>query len=451
MKQQSKKKIGYYGDDFTGSTDAMEALTLSGVRTILFLKIPSLKMLNETFSNFEAFGIAGISRSLGHKQMEEELNTVFQVLKKSGARICHYKTCSTFDSSPEVGSIGKAIDIALETFTENQVIPVIAGVPALKRYTVFGNHFANLKGDTYRLDRHPVMSKHPVTPMHEADLRLHLSKQTRLPIELLDIVELSADNDYIQTLFNNKINHDKGIVLFDALDNQRLQKFGHLIWNNSSENPQFTAGSSGVEYALTSSWVNTGEINQSERTFPQPESAKPMLAVSGSASLVTKLQIEYAENHGFYGLKISGEDMKDNQNIIHKAKEKLSQRKNVLIYSALGPEDPDIDKINDMMKSLKKHQTETGKFIGETLGKISKEIINSTDVNRFVIAGGDTSGYVLKELDIFAMEMIAPFAPGAPLCKAYSENERFNGLELNLKGGQIGETTYFVQSQKGSF
>jgi uncharacterized protein YgbK (DUF1537 family) len=33
--------LAFYGDDFTGSTDAMEALAISGYRTVLFLEPPT--------------------------------------------------------------------------------------------------------------------------------------------------------------------------------------------------------------------------------------------------------------------------------------------------------------------------------------------------------------------------------------------------------------------------
>jgi uncharacterized protein YgbK (DUF1537 family) len=48
-----------------------------------------------------------------------------------------------------------------------------------------------------------------------------------------------------------------------------------------------------------------------------------------------------------------------------------------------------------------------------------------------------------------ALEMIAPLAPGAPLCKAISDDDLVNGLELNFKGGQVGTTDYFIQVLKG--
>ncbi len=32
--------VSYYGDDFTGSTDVMEALASNGIATVLFLDVP---------------------------------------------------------------------------------------------------------------------------------------------------------------------------------------------------------------------------------------------------------------------------------------------------------------------------------------------------------------------------------------------------------------------------
>jgi uncharacterized protein YgbK (DUF1537 family) len=60
-----------------------------------------------------------------------------------------------------------------------------------------------------------------------------------------------------------------------------------------------------------------------------------------------------------------------------------------------------------------------------------------------LIAGGDTSSYAARALEIEALEMIAPVVKGAPLCRVYSSNEAINGLEVNVKGGQVGAADYF--------
>src|SRR3546814_14822481 len=80
------------------------------------------------------------------------------------AAVLHYKTCSTFDSSPETGSIGRAMEIGARQF--GGVVPIVVGAPHLGRYVVFGNLFAVAGGDeVFRIDRPPTMARPPVTPM----------------------------------------------------------------------------------------------------------------------------------------------------------------------------------------------------------------------------------------------------------------------------------------------
>lgn len=455
--QRKPKLLGYYGDDFTGSTDAMEALTVRGIRTILFLEMPSLEMLQKFSSEIHAFGIAGVSRSLSPKEMDFELQTAFNILKESNVSICHYKTCSTFDSSPEIGSIGRAIDIASEIFQENQTFtPLVVGVPQLKRYTVFGNHFATYQEKTYRLDKHPIMSKHPVTPMREANLIEHLAKQTNKSISLIDILTMSKDMREINEVVEKK-RKKSDIILFDVLDNDHIKKIGKVIWDESKKNRQlFTVGSSGIEYALSEIWKGIQNLQIQAPTFSKVGAAEPMLAVSGSCSVTTKNQIEYALNNGFSGIRVNEKNLMNTEgiefeiiNLLEQANSLLAKGKSVLIYSALGPDDPSIQKMKRNISSIGYKKTDTGKVLGRLLGRVTRKILNNHQLTRLLIAGGDTSGYVLKELNIYALQMIMPITPGAPLCKAYSKDIRLNNLELCLKGGQIGKSDFFLRVKNG--
>src|SRR5580704_10150831 len=94
----------YYGDDFTGSTDALEALAANGVPSVLFVDPPDDGDLAR-FPDCRAVGVAGESRSRSPEWMAEHLPAIFRTLLDYGAPICQYKVCSTFDSSPECGSI----------------------------------------------------------------------------------------------------------------------------------------------------------------------------------------------------------------------------------------------------------------------------------------------------------------------------------------------------------
>ncbi len=99
-----------YGDDFTGSTDVMEALATHGIDTVLFTRLPAPGEF-APFESYPAIGLAGTSRSETPAWMSERLPSIFAWLKSLDARICHYKVCSTFDSSPAIGSIGRAAEI----------------------------------------------------------------------------------------------------------------------------------------------------------------------------------------------------------------------------------------------------------------------------------------------------------------------------------------------------
>src|SRR6185503_13077935 len=114
-KRLSKLLLAFYGDDFTGSTDALEQLTLAGVRTALFIEAPSRARLKQ-FPGLQAIGVAGTARSLAPAAMRQELMPALKKLKSLGVRHVHYKVCSTFDSSPEIGSIGCVLDVADKIF-----------------------------------------------------------------------------------------------------------------------------------------------------------------------------------------------------------------------------------------------------------------------------------------------------------------------------------------------
>src|SRR5205814_1064426 len=105
-----------------------------------FTQPPTREQLAK-YESLRAFGVAGMTRSMPPDEMEKTLRPALAALRETGAPIVHYKVCSTFDSSPSVGSIGRVIDVAAEIF-RSPIIPIVVGAPSLGRYCVFGNLFA---------------------------------------------------------------------------------------------------------------------------------------------------------------------------------------------------------------------------------------------------------------------------------------------------------------------
>lgn len=441
----SGRLVTFYGDDFSGSTDVMEVLAANGLETVLFLDVPEERQL-ERFPNCRAIGIAGCSRSQSPAWMTANLPRIFRALQQLQAPLCHYKTCSTFDSSPQVGSIGRALEIGQEIFGSSHV-PLVVGAPALRRYCLFGNLFATVDGETYRLDRHPTMSRHPVTPMAESDLRLHLAAQTSKRIGLLDILALRSKlpGEALQRLLDQGCD----VVLFDVMDDTSLQQVGSLLWNSRWKPQSFLAGSSGIEYALTSWWRFSGLLPPPV-DFRSAGEADRILVVSGSGSPVTEGQIRRAMARGFASIPIDVARLKEHESaaseaarVRHLALSELESGHSVVLHTALGPGDVRLQTLaHDGVHEL---QEKIGLFLGQLL----KEILAHCTVRRAIICGGDTSARAGPQLGIFAVTTLRPLAPGSPLCRGWSEEPRFDGLEIVFKGGQVGGEDFFEQVRQG--
>lgn len=47
------------------------------------------------------------------------------------------------------------------------------------------------------------------------------------------------------------------------------------------------------------------------------------------------------------------------------------------------------------------------------------------------------------------LEFLVPLGAATPLCRAGSHDPAFDGLEISLKGGQLGEIDYFERVVRG--
>ncbi|MFC6941126.1 four-carbon acid sugar kinase family protein [Salinirubellus sp. GCM10025818] len=439
--------LAYYGDDFTGSTDVLESLSLNGVPTVLFLETPDAEDL-ERFGDARAVGIAGTSRGMSPGEMEEALPPAFGALDTLDPEIVQYKVCSTFDSSTEVGSIGRAIDVGQRRF-DSPFVPVVVATPSLEprgRYVAFGNLFATVGGTTYRLDRHPTMRRHPVTPMTEADLTRHLGEQTDRGIGLLDVRRIDGNDGEALSRELEAVVEGNEIVVFDGLDHDHQRKVGRLIWERALDHeggPLFSASSSGLDYALSRHWRDAGVVPEPDPPRPV-EAVDRILVMSGSASPVNRDQIDWALEHGFEGIRLDTPGLLDPDaapeargEAVAAALDVLAEGGSPLLYSVRGPDDEAVERTVERAAELGIEETRVGARLGDEQGRITREILDGTPVERVCVAGGDTSGHVAPHLDVFALEFLAPVGAGSPLCRAASRTTAFDGLELALKGGQV--------------
>jgi uncharacterized protein YgbK (DUF1537 family) len=290
--------------------------------------------------------------------------------------------------------------------------------------------------------------------MTEADLRLHLSKQTKKKIALFDVLKLALPEDEARAALGKILTEKPDAVLFDALYIAHLKEIGGLIDAYASRAmPLFLIGSSGIEAALAAHFnLRNGRRmgNQFKKGISQnllTSAATKVLIGSGSCSPVTAEQIAWALKHGFFEVTLSAAKLAMNRSVLPEinravdaAAKMLQAGHSVIVHTTRGGADKHI------AAKLKGHPAQV---LGAVLGKVLRGALEQCKVRRICIAGGDTSSFAARALGIEALEMVAPLTPGAPLCRAHAPGSPVDRCEMIFKGGQVGPENYFEIVKRG--
>lgn len=118
------KQLGFFADDLTGASDVLAQAHAYGLSAVLVLDPDDLRAEED-----DVVGIAGPARSLAGAELDAEINSGLAALKKIDLEVLLYKVCSTFDSSPTVGSIGRALELIAEAYPGHGPVPVAPAQP----------------------------------------------------------------------------------------------------------------------------------------------------------------------------------------------------------------------------------------------------------------------------------------------------------------------------------
>jgi len=381
----------FYADDVTGATDVLLQFARFGLRGRLRFdhRDPS-----GDAEQVDVVGVAGAARGLPTERIEDEIRPALEAFARMAPRVIQYKVCSTFDSSPAIGSIGRACEVAADVLGAG-TIPVAAAQPELGRYTVFSNHFARAgDGVVHRLDRHPTMANHPITPMREANLVEVLRAQTALPVSSVDLLALR----------NGACAEQPGVVVFDGFEDGDLERAADVVLRRDA--PAFAVGSGGMSMGLAR------RLGGAPSELPAVAPVPAVLAVCGSRAPQTAEQVRQARAQGWLDIHADADT--------DAAVAALTAGRSVVVHSGSGPA-PDA-----------------------LLARFVSAALEATPVRRFVLAGGDTAGGVLRHLHAETAEL-AGLAGGLPVCRLTST---LDGVEVILKGGQVGGADIFERARR---
>ena len=427
----STARLGWYGDDFTGATDTLATAAQAGLRALLFMGVPTAAQL-ERAGPLDAIGIAGAARAMAPEAMRAELEPVGRFFAQMRVPVLHYKVCSTFDSAPHVGSIGVAVQ-ALRPHVESRFVPIVGGQPSLGRYCVFGHLFARAGGApaVHRIDRHPTMSRHPVTPMQESDLRLHLAQQGLQPVAGMDYPTYVQPVAGQEAALDAVLAAQPAAVLMDASRPEDLQAVGQLVWRRAQQARLLAVGPSSLVQALATQWPSATAAPAAHLAAAEG----PVFVLAGSLSPVTAQQVRSATSYDQVPIDVAAL-VQGGDEAAHALAARLAASlragRSVLAVTA-----------GSAAQGASAHQ------VAEAGGRLLARVLAQVPLRRIGIAGGDTSSLAVQALAAWGLSYRASLAPGVALCRLHSDHAALDGLEIMLKGGQMGPEDLFERLLHG--
>jgi 3-dehydrotetronate 4-kinase len=418
-----KPYLGCIADDFTGGTDVASMLTRYGMRTLLLIGTPKFPPP----SDVDALVIALKSRTIEPQLAITESLEALSYLQTARCHQIYFKYCSTFDSTDR-GNIGPVID-ALMTALE---VPFTIACPAFpennrtiyKGYLFVGDVLLNESG----------MRNHPLTPMLDANLVRILQRQTTRKVGLIPLDTLRRGALVVRAEISALRASGVEIAIADAISEDDLESLGAIC----SDLRLVTAGS-GLAQGVAVDLVSRGMLarHPCESAIEVIQGKRAILA--GSCSAATQGQVAEAISSGMPSFAIdplrlaTGEPIV--QEALHWASTKL-EKEAVLIYATT-----DQMKLQLVQSALGVDQA--GRLVEEALATIAMGLVEG-GVTQLIVAGGETSGAVVKALKVEALKIGAEIAPGVPWTATIGSTK----INLALKSGNFGASDLFLSGWK---
>lgn len=409
-------RIGFLADDLTGAADVLAQAHARGLDAALSLD-PTRPLPDAA----DVVGIAGPSRSLEGDALEGAVRAGLAPFAGEDLDVFLYKVCSTFDSSPTVGNIGRAIEILHEQWPGHGAVAVAPAQPEFGRYTAFSQHFGVYKGEVHRLDRHPVMSHHPATPMHESDLRVIIASQQDgdAPVSAIHLPAY-ADGTFADEWAAHR--GGRGSFVVDAVSPEQMDAIADALL--AEGRGALVVGSGGIMAALARRRARGARVAPAASV-----SSGPTLAVSASASSTTADQIAHAVRDGWVEVAIPGEAFAQDRpsgDWVDAAADALADGRNVVAHTLRGVADP------RMLSG-----TVDSAAVGGTIGRLARDMVERGLVRDVAIFGGDSSSHALIALGVTELRVSEQFVTAGPICRADAASAVADS-RLLLKGGQVG-------------
>lgn len=415
--------LGCIADDFTGGTDLAGMLVKAGMRTVQLIGVPD----GPPPADVDAVVIALKSRTSPVDDAVAESLAALRWLQEAGCRQFYFKYCSTFDSTPRgnIGPVAEALMRALDTdFTIACPALPANGRTIYQGYLFVGNVLLSESG----------MRNHPLTPMTDANLVRVLQQQTTRKVGLVDHATVSSDAAAIRARFAALREQGHGFAVVDALSNADLDAIGAAC----ADLPLVTGGS-GIALGLPQNFRRRGLLASNAVADALPQTGGLRAVVSGSCSVATQKQVEVMRA-SFPSFNVDPLRLARGEDVVSAALDWAGSRigrEPVLIYATATPE-----AVRQVQAELGVEQA--GHLVEHALATIALGLVRA-GVGQMIVAGGETSGAVVKALGVKGLRIGPEIDPGVPWTSTLHDDGT-PPLALALKSGNFGREDFFLKA-----
>ena len=412
-------RLGVIADDFTGATDIASFLVQNGMATVQVNGVPATPLTLEA----DAIVVSLKSRSCPAEKAVADSLQALAWLQQQGCERFYFKYCSTFDSTAK-GNIGPVTDALLAALDETQTI-ISPSLPVNGR-TVYQGHLFVMD----QLLSESGMRHHPVTPMTESNLLRLMEAQSEGKAGLIASQTLDQGAEAVRKAL--AVLKDQGVryVVLDAIHEQHLLTQGEAL-----QEMKLVTGGSGLAMGLARQLGNKAEKGEAAGA-PQGERA---VVLSGSCSAMTNRQVaRYREQASSLVVDIV-RALEQRQayatELCNWVEKHHGEALAPLLYATAEPE---------TLKQIQQRYgaQQSSEAIEQLFAAVVKEL-QQRGWQRFIVAGGETSGVVAQTLNIDAFHIGPVISPGVPWVRAVSQP-----ISLALKSGNFGDENFFARAQQ---
>jgi uncharacterized protein YgbK (DUF1537 family) len=279
------------------------------------------------------------------------------------------------------------------------------------------------------------MQNHPLTPMTDANLQRVLQTQVKRKVAVVDYSVVSKGAAAIREDFTRLRDEGYGFAVVDILFDRDLEELGAAC----ADLPLVTAGS-GLAVGLPENFHRQGLLNRDVVADALPTSGGFRAVIAGSCSIATQRQVALMCEHN-PSLRVDPAQLAEDFDVVEKAlkwaREHI-EKGPVLIYATDTPE-------NVKLAQQKLGAGKVGALVERTLAAIAVGLVKM-GVGQLIVAGGETSGAVVKALDVKGLRIGREIDPGVPWTTVLNEDGGKPPLALALKSGNFGTPDFFLKA-----